>query len=131
MSNKELGAIRVRPAISHAQYSRAVVPQLRMKFVGKPVPGSARARPRGVSALSHEVGDNPVKGHTVIESLPGEKDKIVHCSRNFIRVETNNNISDIGLQGCCVRFLGIDRHRRFLLPLLGHARLLSAPFDAK
>src|SRR5206468_4077600 len=99
MGNKELGAIRVRSGIGHAQYSWAVVTQLRMKFVGKLVPGSPRACPRGVSTLSHEVGDNPVKGHTVIESLPGKEYKIVHCSRNSIRVETNNNIPDIGLQG--------------------------------
>src|SRR5207247_3822025 len=78
MGNKELGAIRVRPGIGHAQYSRTVVTQLRMKFVGKLVPGSPRACPRGVYTLSHEVGDNPVKGHTVIESLRREEYKLIH-----------------------------------------------------
>ncbi len=73
--DEELTAVRVRPAVRHAQHARARMFQRRVDLVGELVAvdgAAAAAGAGGVAGLEHEVRDYAVDGGVVVVAALGE-----------------------------------------------------------
>ena len=78
--NKELAAIRARPAISHGDNAASVVLQRRVELVcqeAAPNALPALARPRGVPTLHHELTDVAVKERILISARRGQCQEVL------------------------------------------------------
>jgi hypothetical protein len=68
--DEELRAVRVRPGVGHGQ--RPAHDLVVVDLVLERVARAAGAGARRVAALDHEVADDPVEDHAVVEALAGE-----------------------------------------------------------
>ena len=94
-----------------------------MEFVVEFVTGASGASARGVSALSHEVGDYPMECHAVIESRPSQEHKVVHGLRSLVSEQFDLNFAALfKLDDRVVGGVRVDVHRRFGSPLQLDAR---------
>ena len=71
MGDKELTPVGAGAAVGHREGTGPAVPQAGMELVGEAVPWTARSVSLGVTALNHEVLEDPVKGQSVIEPFAG------------------------------------------------------------
>lgn len=76
MGDEKLRAIGAWAGVRHTQAPRPIVTKLRGEFIGESIPGAARARALGATALDHKVADYAVKCETVIESFQPQIDEI-------------------------------------------------------
>lgn len=67
MGDKELGAIRIRTRVGHAEDAWAIVAQAGMKFVGKLIAWVSFAIAKGTTTLDHKVRDDPVEDQPIVE----------------------------------------------------------------
>src|SRR6185312_15724777 len=77
--DEELTAVGIRSGIGHGQGPELV--RRGHPLIGKPVAGSASARPSRVPGLDHKPLDDPMKDHVIVIAVNGEKDKVVHRVR--------------------------------------------------
>ncbi len=62
--------------MSHGKYTAIVILIIPVQFTFDVVPGSAHAISIGTTALDHEIGDHPVKGKSVVETIFGQFNEI-------------------------------------------------------
>jgi hypothetical protein len=66
MGDEKLAAVGIWPGVGHGEYASLTVPEVGMKFVFKPITGSAGAIAHRVTALDHEARDDAVKYGPVV-----------------------------------------------------------------
>src|SRR5262249_50275575 len=76
--DEELGAVRVRPRVGHAQHAGPVITQVLVELIGETVARSASPRSGGIAPLRHEVGNDPMEHRPVVEALTGQENEVVH-----------------------------------------------------
>jgi hypothetical protein len=65
--DEELAAVRIRSSIGHRENARLAVPQGRVELVAELVARPAGTLSQAVAPLDHEVLDDPVENHAVVE----------------------------------------------------------------
>ena len=69
MGDEELAAVRVRAAIRHGEETGPVEMKIGRELILEGVAGSACPITFGIAPLDHEVGNDPVKCKTIVETL--------------------------------------------------------------
>ena len=87
--NKELAAVGAGTGIRHRQQTRTIESQETDGLVAELVSRSAAAGRRGVAALHHEIGDDPMECSVVVVALLREEDEIVdrHRRQGFVEID--------------------------------------------
>jgi serine/threonine-protein kinase len=120
LGDEPLGAVGARARVGHREHARPVVAERGVELVLEAVAGVARAPARGhvrvarerVAALDHEVGDDAVEAHAVVEGralhrgaglriLPvdrahGEADEVLHRLRHELLLEPHHEVAERG-----------------------------------
>jgi len=78
MGNEELASIGPWSGIGHRKGPDLVLVGVAFELVREAVPRSSPAAAFWISALNHEVGDDPMKGGPIVELIPGQEDEVVH-----------------------------------------------------
>jgi len=91
-----------------------------MKLVGELVAGAACARASWIAALRHEILNDAVERHGLVESLAGEEHEIVDGTGRFVRKQFDDNVALVQLERRNIFFLGINHHFRRFRKSLGH-----------
>src|SRR5688572_27914785 len=94
--DEELAAVRVRAGVGHRDHAALVLERIALALVGELVAGAAAAGAGRVARLDHEVVDDAVKLHAVVEALTGEKYEIVDGLRCVLRVELELDRAAVG-----------------------------------
>ena len=76
VGDEELAAVGIRSGIGHRKDAGFGVLQRAVDFVGKLVARTATAGAGWISALDHEVGNDPVEGDPVVVAALGEVEEI-------------------------------------------------------
>ena len=94
--DEELRAVRVRPRVGHrdrAADDLVVVDLVLERVAGPAGPGAGR-----VAALDHEVADDAVEDHPVIEALAGEVGEVRDRLRRVLVEEGQLDVAVVGVQ---------------------------------
>lgn len=108
MRDKELRAVRAGAGVCHGKHAGFVMAQAGMKFISEAISRTPATCTRGIAALYHKIGNDPVEEGAIKETLPGEKNKIVHRFGGFIGKEIELDIPFIRMQYCSVFLLRVD-----------------------
>src|SRR5687767_10291901 len=120
MGNKKLRAIGTGARIRHAQYAWTFMPQPGIELVGELVPGSSGSGTCGIPSLRHEILDDTVKAHPVIESFTRKKHEVIDCPGDFAGVQLDHYVTQAGFESSDVVLLRINHKLWFRFPLFGH-----------
>ena len=82
--NKELAAVGIWPGIRHRDHTGFIESQV-TRFIDKLITWSSLTSTSRVPALRHETFQYTVKGHAVVESLTGKKNKTVYRYGRLVR----------------------------------------------
>src|SRR5436190_609180 len=94
--DEELAPVRVRARVRHRE--GAPLDLVVVELVLELVAGAARAGARRVAALDHEVRDDPVEDHAVVEALAGQLDEVLDGPRRGPGIELELDHALIGVQ---------------------------------
>jgi len=105
MGDKKLAAVGSGSGVCHGKHTGAVMFKRRNNFIGEFVAGAAGSVSLRVAALDHKIRDNPVKGQTVIKTLPPGNihftlrkcDKIADRQRRFLEFQPYHDVAPVGV----------------------------------
>ena len=85
MGNEKLTAIGVGARIGHGKNPHLIVTQ--PDFIFKSIARTSGTISFGIAALHHEIINDPVENHTVIETSGGQVNKTAHRDRGNLAVK--------------------------------------------
>jgi len=136
VGDEKLAAVRVWSRVCHRQRACLVLVRVALELVGKLITRSAASAGGRITALDHEIGNNPMKDGPVIKLVPGQEDKIIDCVWRILGEEFADNFAARSIEHRGVLFVLIDRERwrsrilfRHLTTLAGPRKLTNAPGD--
>src|SRR3954451_9518262 len=95
--DEELAAVGVGPGVGHGQSGALDLVVVELVLEG--VAGPARAGPVGGAALDHEVLDDPVEDHAVVEAVARELQEVVHRLGRVLVEQLDGHGAVVGVQG--------------------------------
>ena len=114
VGDEKLAAVCIGPGIGHREDARAIVAQSLINFIIKTVSRPAKARAGGIAGLGHEIGQDTMKEHPIVETFLGQKDKVIDRLRRFIGKEFNTKAPLAGLKHRKIGLRWIYNHGRRL-----------------
>src|SRR5688572_31777079 len=117
VGNKKLAPVRAWPGIGHRDYPGFMRQGITLEFILKTIAWTPSTTAGRVSALDHEVANDPVEGDPIIEAFTGQEDKVVDGLGSILRGKLQLNCTPICFYYRCVLFFGINFNRRWISPL--------------
>ena len=93
------GHVTALAGVRHSELVGLVEDELGVNLVVEGVAGAAHTGAVGVAALNHEVLDDAVKDHTIIEALLGQVDEVLDRLRRLIAEKVDDDIAVVRVNG--------------------------------
>ena len=85
--------------------------RIALAFIDKTVSRATTSGSGGVATLNHEIGNDAVKRHAVVELVLRKKNEVVDRLGCVFHKEITNDFAAACRDGSGVFFLRVDRHR--------------------
>src|SRR3954462_2303018 len=93
VSDEKLAAVCVGARIRHRKGTDLVLVRVVFRFVLKAMAGTTSPRALRISALNHEVGDDPVEHCSVVKTFTGKEHEVIDRLRRVLGEKVNDDCS--------------------------------------